>query len=281
VNTIRTWLAAAALVALPAILQPLQAHPVHSWPAPSTRPPAAPLVPVAAESVTVVAPARTVEGPRQALGRGEAFTWVGLDAAGRPISLGIGLTQTAMDGLPDTITDLNLALPAEARTLGYDHVGLDWIPQGHEPAGVYDKPHFDVHFYRISVAARDRITPEDPGYEEKLAREPAAGLVPPGFARVPGGVPRMGAHWVATDAPELAGQPFERTLLVGSYDGELTFVEPMITRTFLQARTEAILPVRAPQGAVGALAWPAAYRVSFDQGVHHVALVGLRPLPQR
>ncbi|PWS34286.1 hypothetical protein DFH01_24985 [Falsiroseomonas bella] len=268
-------------MALPAILQPSQAHPAHAGPAPSVSRAAPTLVSVATQAETAVAPARTVEGPRQALGRGEAFSWVGLDAAGRPISLGIGVTQTALDELPDAATELNLALPAEAGTLGYDHVGLDWIPHGHEPAGVYDKPHFDLHFYRISVAARDRITPEDPDYEAKLAREPAAGLVPPGFARVPSGVPRMGAHWVAADAPELAGQPFERTLLLGSYDGELTFVEPMITRAFLQARTEAILPVRAPQGAVGALAWPAAYRVSFDQGIHHVALVGLRPLPQR
>ncbi|MGG5890768.1 hypothetical protein ACLF3G_27095 [Falsiroseomonas sp. HC035] len=85
----------------------------------------------------------------------------------------------------------------------------------------------------------------------------------------------MGAHWVATDAPELNGQPFDKTLLVGSYDGELTFVEPMITRAFLQTLTEAVLPVRAPRAAVGTLAWPAAYRVSFKDGVHHIALIGL------
>ncbi|MGG5890767.1 DUF5602 domain-containing protein [Falsiroseomonas sp. HC035] len=181
-NAIRTCLATSALLVLPAMMQPSQAHPAHAAPGMAAAPVAAQLAPpAAAQPVAFVAPARIVEGPRQALGRGQAFTWVGLDAAGMPISLGIGLTQAALAGLPDEMVGFNLALPAQARALGYDHVGLDWAPRGHEPPGVYDRPHFDIHFYRVSAAALERIVPEDPDYEAKLAREPSADLVPPGF----------------------------------------------------------------------------------------------------
>lgn len=99
--------------------------------------------------------------------------------------------------------------------------------------------------------------------------------------RAPGGVPRMGAHWVATDAPELAGRPFDKTMVLGSYDGRLTFLEPMVTRDFLLTRPDVVVPIRAPERAEGALSWPGAYSVSFRDGVYRIALVGLRPLPER
>jgi len=37
----------------------------------------------------------------------------------------------------------------------FKFVELDWNPGGHEPAGVYDTPHFDFHFYTIDVAQRN------------------------------------------------------------------------------------------------------------------------------
>jgi hypothetical protein len=61
----------------------------------------------------------------------------------------------ALKGLPEGKTmEFTLALPKEAAPTAYNHIGIDWNPQGHEPQGIYDKPHFDFHFYMI--------TPEDP-----------------------------------------------------------------------------------------------------------------------
>src|ERR687889_828688 len=101
------------------------------------------------------------------------------------------LAATAFALLPGQPVSVNLALPAEAKQAGYDHVGLDWEAHGHHPVGVYDVPHFDVHFYRIGVAERDRIVRDDPEFEAKLARSPADGYLPPGLRRG-AGTPRMG-----------------------------------------------------------------------------------------
>jgi len=224
---------------------------------------------------------RIVEGERLPLGEGTAVAWVTLDMRGTPVSVGVSITEAALHGLPHQDQEVTLALPPEARLAGYDHVGLNWNPHGHEPPGIYDAPHFDAHFYRITMAEWAGIVPDDPHYEAKLAKPPAAGHMPSGFAKAPGGVPRMGAHWPATDAPEFAGGRFERTMILGSYDGRLIFLEPMMTRAFLLTRPDVTIPVRAPERAVGTLWWPDAYSVSFRDGVHRVALTGLRPLPER
>jgi len=240
------------------------------------------LLPGAARTQPVVAAqeVRIVEGARLPLGRGTATAWVGLDAQGAPVSVGVDLTEAALDGLPGHKADIDLALPPEARQAGYDHVGLDWQAHGHDPAGVYDVPHFDVHFYRIGPAERDRIVREDPEFEAKLARPPAAGTMPPGLRRG-GSAPRMGQHWgVADAAPDQAGRAFEKVMILGSYDGRLIFLEPMMTRAFLLTRPDVTVPIRAPERAEGTLWWPEAYSVSFRDGVHRIVLTGLRPLPR-
>jgi hypothetical protein len=219
---------------------------------------------------------RMMEGPRAPLGNGTAFAWVALNAQGAPASMGVSISNEALAGLPGEDGDVVLQLPDAARQAGYDHVWLNWNPHGHEPPGVYGVPHFDVHFYRISVAERERIDPSDPDYDVKLARAPAQGSIPPGYVQAPGGVPRMGAHWVQANAPEFTGGRFERTLVLGSQDGQVIFVEPMVTREFLLSRTEVTLPVQTPERSP--VWWPQSYEISFRDGVHGVALNGLRPL---
>jgi hypothetical protein len=235
----------------------------------------APLLAIPALPAQAQAP-RVMEGPRAPLGNGTAFAWVALNAQGAPASIGVSVSDEALAGLPAEMQAVTLELPAAARQAGYDHVGLDWNPHGHEPPGVYDTPHFDFHFYRISVAERDRIDPSDPEFDVKLARAPAQGFMPPGYVQAPGGVPRMGAHWVQANAPEFTGGRFERTLVLGSDDGQFIFVEPMVTREFLLSRTEVTLPVQTPERSP--VWWPQSYEISFRDGVHSVALNGLRPL---
>ena len=44
------------------------------------------------------------------------------------------------------------ALAASARAdIPFKWVLLNWTPHGHIPPGVYDTPHFDVHFYLDSI----------------------------------------------------------------------------------------------------------------------------------
>jgi hypothetical protein len=97
-------------------------------------------------------------------------------------------------------------------------------------------------------------------------------------------VPRMGLHWVDTASPELppSNQPFTRTFIVGSWNGQVIFDEPMVTRAFILAQrsgpatagTIAVPPARryAPAGF-----YPASYGIRWGEaaGEYRIALQGL------
>jgi hypothetical protein len=90
--------------------------------------------------------------------------------------------------------------------------------------------------------------------------------MPSGYVLVPdSAVPRMGAHLANPLAAELHGQPFTKTFIYGSYDGRITFYEPMISKAFLESRasvTEFIkLPARYPKPGY----YPTKYSVKYDK----------------
>lgn len=245
--------------------------------------------------------ARMVYGVSQHLGDGTARTYVALDAAGRATSLGVAISETAMTNLPQTpmpgmpsAAMLSLSLPAEAASTGYNHVMLDWNPAGHEPEHVYTHPHFDFHFFQITPAERDQIVPTNPQFGAKAGVFPTAEYVPAGFAAASilanappaaAAVPLMGMHWLDTSSPELQPPPnnhlFTRTFIYGSYDGKFIFVEPMITKAFIEsAKTKDggySYPVSVPTKVAKSGGYPAAYSITYNAAAkeYRIALDGL------
>ena len=66
-----------------------------------------------------------------------------------------------------------------------------------------------------------------------------AGYVPPPGELVNSLVPNMGVHFSSpSTSEEFQGKTFRRTLIYGFANGKLAFVEPMITRAFLQSKTD-------------------------------------------
>ena len=244
---------------------------------------------------------RLVYGPSQVLGNGTARSYVVIGANGAPSSLGVAISETAMANLPQTpmpgmpsAAMLSLSLPAQAATTGYNHVMLDWNPMGHEPDQVYTHPHFDFHFFQITPAERDQLVPSNPQFWAKAGIFPGAEFVPTGFApasvlaNVPpanAAVPLMGMHWLDTSSPELQPPPnnhmFTRTFIYGSYDGKFIFVEPMITKAFIEsAKSKAggySYPVSVPAKVATSGAYPASYSITYNASAHEyrIALDGL------
>jgi len=207
----------------------------------------------------------TFVGQTWAVGNGTARTWVTLDAAGRPTALGVTLSENALTNLPDAETEFSFELPAEAGATPFRHVGLNWNPQGHVPPGIYNVPHFDVHFYMISEAQRYAIT--GTGTDSlRLYRAPGPEYLPADYINPPGaGEPRMGNHWVDPTSPEFNGMPFTRTFIYGSYDGQVTFWEPMITKDYLETQPSATQDIKQPQRySEGGRYFPTRYTVRFD-----------------
>lgn len=219
----------------------------------------------------------TFKGESKSIGDGIVYSWVTLDAEGNPSAIGINFTELALSGLPEgEIVEYILPLPEEASATAYDHIGIDWNPEGHEPQGIYDSAHFDVHFYMIGQKERDRITATEEDMAN-LEKEPEPEFIPEGYVSTPGGVPRMGAHWIDPTSPEFSGQPFGETFIYGFYDGEMVFVEPMVTIDFLETKPELTSPLKLPESYPTNAYYPTSYSIRYNEKSkeYTVALEGM------
>ena len=241
-------------------------------------------------------------GASVAMGNGTARSYVILDGmSGHPVEVGVALSEQALDGLsqhgadhgPGThgpYSEYLLELPADNPT-PYRFIEVDWNPTGH--GGPYVAPHFDFHFYRVPLATRNEIDLKAPDFETKAARLPAAEEMPATYASThvllnttPAGmtVPRMGLHWLDTRSPELPPQnrPFTATYIMGSWNGQVIFDEPMVTRDFILAQrsgpaTGASIAVPAARRYVPSGFYPASYGISWNESAreYRIALQGL------
>jgi hypothetical protein len=225
---------------------------------------------------------KLVYGAPSAMGSGSIRTYMEYDN-GRPVELGVELTEGVMQNLPhhglDEATGVHgaeyvLELPKDNPT-PFKHAVVQWNPGGHEPPGMYDLPHFDFHFYTIDNAARLAISPKDSAFKQKEANQPGAEFVPAGYILpAPMAVPMMGVHWIDPRSPEFNGAKFTQTFIFGSYDGQMIFAEPMITRAYLEQKQTVVkpLPVAAKYSPAGL--YPAAYSIRWleEAKVWRVAL---------
>src|SRR5690348_11264640 len=98
----------------------------------------------------------TFNGPNVTIQHGKGWSWIKLDANGNPQQLGLTINDAAINSMPlgtgntgeahEHETTNILPLHPTAKTVTpFDHLEVDWNPNGHEPVGIYDKPHFDFH----------------------------------------------------------------------------------------------------------------------------------------
>lgn len=222
---------------------------------------------------------RTVYGESKSMGNGVIQTWVKLDDHNLPTAIGVRFNEQALSGLPDTLpyTEFPVAFPPQAGKTPFTHFVANWNPKGHIPPGVYDKPHFDFHFYILPQTARIAIT----AFGNDLTmceKAPADGMVPDKYIMAPGGAePRMGGHWVDLSSQELNGYPFTITFVYGFYDGKMAFIEPMATRDFLTRKIDYWAPIRLPAVYPASGYYPTSYSLHYDpvKKEYNVALEGL------
>ncbi|NEP18036.1 MAG: hypothetical protein F6J97_14210 [Leptolyngbya sp. SIO4C1] len=221
---------------------------------------------VSSALVHATAPLR-FEGDLHPLGAGTVRAYVELDARSRPQEIGVILTEAALDNLPNHAAEVVLPLPTQAHGTAFDHIGFNWRSHGHDPMPIYGEPHFDIHFYTITPEQRAEITAVGANLG-KVYKTPDAELVPTGYVMAPDSAePGMGSHWVDTAAEELQGSPhgFSRTLIYGFHDGEMTFIEPMVTTAFLKSQQDDESTFAVPSRYTRAGSYPTAYRITYDE----------------
>lgn len=236
---------------------------------------------ILAGGVAGQAPAsRTALGPAVKIGHGVARTFVRTGAQGEPVAYGVQFSAGMLEGLPakdssDASLNWNytLGFPRGAN-IGFDHLMINWHPMGHAPQGVYTVPHFDFHFYQISLQKQLAIRfPHDQAPDWTGVVFPKASLVAPGFFFPPAGqVSKMGYHSISMGAPEMHGQPFTNTFIYGYNDGRLEFLEPMVAMSYLRTRPNSVMELATPPEYSYPGWFPTRYRISYDAGTQMYAL---------
>ncbi|MFD4467840.1 DUF5602 domain-containing protein [Rhodococcus sp. NPDC058505] len=216
----------------------------------------------------------TRDGPTVTIGDGSAHSYVTVGGDGTPTATGIRMTAAALDGLTSAadvpMQVFRLALPQDAPETVFDHLTVDWNPHGHEPAGVFTKPHFDMHFYMIDSAAVGEITPMRLDFIPRASNVPPARYMPAGYAPAPGPavlntVPDMGMHWFDSTDRIGPGFDFQQVLIAGSWDGAYTFMEPMMTRDWMLTRQSVEQQIRQPEAYAKSGYYPTTYSARFDE----------------
>jgi len=216
-------------------------------------------------------------GPEVAIGEGTAYAFVETDSAGAAVRLGIALSASAVEAAGHEMTMVTLELPEAARAAGYDHAMLDWNPHGHEPAHLFDVPHFDMHFYMMEKAEVEAIDPASAG--ASIRPDPAlmpASYAPPPEVQV---VPKMGEHWIDVTDPTYGGKPFEAVLLYGGFDGKVIFVEPMVTQEALLSGATFGGRIGQPEDVAAPISLPSAWSARLNKvtGNYEISVDALKP----
>lgn len=244
-------------------------------------------------------------GPEQQLGNGTVRTFTKF-AHHTPLAVGVVMTDAALDNLSSDTSDWPwniyddagvrlttccgretlLQFPEEAGSQPFKHVVLNWMPTGHGPVGVHDRPHLDVHFYLVDV--QERLSIPLARAAERCVVNGAPAMLdcenyalataplpddasPPGFVDIGAARPGMGNHLYDLTRPEHHGAMFEETFLFGKHAGKLTFFEPMITRQFLlELKKPVCRTVAMPQAMAEAGWYPTRYCMRRDLAKHEI-----------
>ena len=233
------------------------------------------------------------------LGDGTVSSYAEVGKDGTPGAIGVVWSAGALDKLPkdsdqhrcfgrtadgaiDAATkcqhahELVIPLPdvvARRDDVPFKWVLLNWNPEGHIPPGIYDVPHFDVHFEMGPIADVFAIEPGPCGPEFvrcdqfRTARKP----LPPNYLAadyvdVEAVVPAMGNHLIDTTGPEFRKQPFTRSWIYGVYDGRVIFYEVMVAQAYLLTKPSDCVPIKAPGAVATTGFYPTEYCVR-----HHAA----------
>jgi hypothetical protein len=187
---------------------------------------------------------KLVLGPSKTVGNGKASSFIKLDNTGTPLAMGFVFDEKCLTGLPpgkfDTAAAFNLPMPSVNPT-GFQHLEMDWNPQGHDPKPIYGVPHFDFHFYLCDNAMLNMVM----GGPDKTPVD--AKYLPSDYISTVISIPHMGTHWVDSKSPELHGKPFTATYIYGYYKGDMKFVEPMIALDFLKSKKSFHLNIKQPK----------------------------------
>jgi len=174
---------------------------------------------------------------------------------------------------------------------GFNHVGLDYSPCGHPPTGVFTIPHLNFHFFRATPHEREistckmipgapvcdfpgsgspspvQSTPSGRAYfvqSHDLDTDKVANMPSTFSSNLSTAVAGEGVH--AWDFDKVTDQNnwTEPLLIIGTYDGNIRFWEPMVPLTFLMGSQNEFYEEHITYEAQTIMELPSSYSVAYD-----------------
>jgi Domain of unknown function (DUF5602) len=235
----------------------------------------------------------TFYGSELALGNGKVKTYVVTGDDGKPTELGFAFNAASLQGLPEPPHDAEagpplpsqpLYFPDAAKGVAVDHATFDFVPGGHPPPGVFDLPHFDVHFFYLTQEEVVEINPKSANFAGRGMKLPDEKFIPEDYGAVPNTppehavVPGMGQHLADTTVRLVPGEyKFTEIILNGSWDGKYAFVEPMVTLDHLLSKPNVTNDLKLPQEYQKTGLYPTKYSITYDAAsdTYMISLNGL------
>jgi len=260
-----------------------------------------------AQTVAAAANVPVFYGDRATLGTSTVRTYVQRVPNSPPVALGVEFGAELLPGLPPEPNDGSncwdvdedgtielehecvggqeraLFFPPEAAGTPIKWLLFNWDSHGHIPAGIYDSPHIDLHFFMQDYISRNMIRPGPCGlvincddYQTAKIPVPAA-YMPRDYIDIDAIEARMGAHMVDPSSPELQpGGKFTKTFIYGHYNGHMTFYEPMIDLGYLLTQPNTCTPLKLPAAYETAGYYPTQYCMRYAAGrkIYTISLEG-------
>jgi len=198
-------------------------------------------------------------GDTMALGGGIIYTWVEVDPENAPLKIGIAVSEAAVEDPEQGVYSIDF--PRVASDSLFIHAATWYEPMGHPPLEWWGVPHFDFHFYMIPEEERLAIPAEFDTTEipDEFMPEDYIHPAPDHFS-----IPEMGVHFVDSLAAELHGEPFTESLIYGFYQGEMIFIEPMITNEYLLTYPADTIAIKQPQAYQRSGYYPMTYLITYN-----------------
>jgi len=216
------------------------------------------------KSSTPVATSTTISDV-QAFGSDSVRAWTKKDLNGNPVSVGITFKAKALAGLPTSDTMYMLMLPMSSGGMGmnmmispFDHIELDWSAHGDPSSSVYNKPHLDAHFFAVSMNDQMNIMG---GMDTVMlaSKYIPKNCVPYGDVEM-----NMGVHYIDTTSSEFKGSPFQHSYNYGFYHGNMTFVEAICSKAYLDAKANYSGAISQPNAFTMGGYYPTQYNITYD-----------------
>jgi hypothetical protein len=239
-----------------------------------------------------------IEGGYADVGTGRISTYAEMEARGGPRAIGVSFSSSFVNAPPTSHSDERrcadrnkdgvvdrpaecsmwhewaVPLPEDAANrpdVPFKWALVNWNPVGHIPPGVYDLPHFDVHFY---LEPKEQVFAIEPGPcgpefvrcdQFDQAKQPVPGnYIHPDYKDVDAIAPAMGNHLIDLTSPEFEGQRFTRTWIFGIYGGRITFYEEMLTRDYILSKPDRCNPIKTAAAVDRAGYYPTVSCVRYD-----------------